>query len=109
MGMGELFQALLSLIFVLGLIGIAAVLAKKYGLDGMGLRKTMGSKRRLSIEEIRMLDPKRKLVLIRRDNVEHLLLVGGERPVIIESGIACSVVSSETVPLRVEEVQSDGQ
>ena len=33
------------------------------------------------------LDPKRQLVIIRRDNVEHLILTGGPQDVVVETGI----------------------
>ena len=34
------------------------------------------------------LDGKRRLVLIRRDDTEHLVLIGAETALVIESGIA---------------------
>lgn len=42
---------------------------------------------RLGISEYRELDKMRRLVLIRRDNVEHLIMIGGPQDVVIESGI----------------------
>src|SRR5690606_37039070 len=34
------------------------------------------------------LDPKRQLLIVRRDNVEHLILVGGPQDMVVETGIA---------------------
>jgi flagellar protein FliO/FliZ len=42
---------------------------------------------RLSVLEYASVDSKRKLVLIRRDDVEHLIMTGGPVDVVIETGI----------------------
>ena len=44
--------------------------------------------RRLEIVEHASLDGRRKLVLIRRDDVEHLLMTGGPVDVVVETGIS---------------------
>ncbi|MFZ1413649.1 MAG: hypothetical protein WAS73_03570 [Defluviicoccus sp.] len=74
-----------SLVFVLALIGVAAVLARRLGL-GQGARGGSGA-RRLGIVEVLPLDGRRRLVLLRRDETEHLVILsaGGEQ--LIEAGI----------------------
>jgi len=42
---------------------------------------------RLAISEQATLDSRRKLVLVRRDDVEHLIMTGGPVDVVIETGI----------------------
>lgn len=42
---------------------------------------------RLSISEYYELDKERRLVLVKRDNVEHLILIGGPQDMVIEQGI----------------------
>lgn len=42
---------------------------------------------RIDIVEHTAMDSKRRLVLIRRDNVEHLIMTGGPVDVVIETGI----------------------
>ena len=42
---------------------------------------------RLGFIEAVALDNKRKLVLIRRDNVEHLIMIGGTSDILVEAGI----------------------
>ncbi len=42
---------------------------------------------RLSITDVTAVDDKRFLVLARRDNVEHLVLIGGPTDVVVETGI----------------------
>jgi flagellar protein FliO/FliZ len=43
--------------------------------------------KRLDVVEQWSLDARRRLVLIRRDNVEHLIMTGGPVDVVIETGI----------------------
>ncbi len=45
------------------------------------------SERRLEILEQANVDGRRRLVMIRRDNVEHLIMTGGPVDVVIETGI----------------------
>jgi flagellar protein FliO/FliZ len=74
----------LAFVFVIGLIGLLAVFMKYYG--GAKLLK-MKEGGRLAVLEIRYIDSRRKLALVRRDNVEHLLLLADGRETVIESGI----------------------
>lgn len=46
-----------------------------------------GRHRRLVIMESLMLDQKRQLMIVRRDQVEHLILVGGPTDLLVEAGI----------------------
>ncbi|MBI1650399.1 flagellar biosynthetic protein FliO [Hyphomicrobium sulfonivorans] len=43
--------------------------------------------RRIEIVEQAIVDPKRRLILIRRDGIEHLIMTGGPVDIVIESGI----------------------
>lgn len=47
-----------------------------------------GRNKRLAVVDSLALDPKRQLLIIRRDDVEHLILTGGPQDVVIETGIA---------------------
>jgi hypothetical protein len=42
---------------------------------------------RLGVSEFHEVDKTRRLVLIRRDGVEHLMMIGGAQDVVIETGI----------------------
>lgn len=85
----NIVKGLLALIFVLALIALVGALARRYG---MGLRTPgKGSPtRRLSISEVMPVDSRRRLLLVRRDGVEHLVLLGGGTggDLLIESNIA---------------------
>lgn len=79
------FKFLLALVFVLGLIGLMAWGARRFGLARATVRS--GGKRRLDIVEIAPIDSKRKLLLVRRDGKEHLLMLGSTADLVIETGI----------------------
>ena len=66
---------LFVLLFVLALIGVLAWAARRFGVMGR-LAPTTGRSRRLSVVEVLPLDARHKLVLLRRDRVEHLVLMG---------------------------------
>jgi hypothetical protein len=46
---------------------------------------------RLAVVEYREIDRSRRLVLVRRDQTEHLLLIGGHSDVVVETGLAAPV------------------
>jgi hypothetical protein len=56
---------------------------------------------RLGISEYHELDKTRRLVLVRRDNTEHLILIGGPQDVVIEQGIG--IPGSQSLVPREEE------
>jgi flagellar protein FliO/FliZ len=76
---------ILALAGVLALIAIAAFVLKRVGWGGMTAPKS--SQKRLAVTAAIALDGRRRLVLVRRDDVEHLLLVGGPADLVVESGI----------------------
>lgn len=86
MGAGTYIQAVLALILVVGLIMGMAWLLRRYGL-GDGTRTPLGRKKRISAIESATVDARHRLVLVRRDDVEHLLLVGPSSTVLVEQGI----------------------
>jgi len=84
---GSLYlRSVLALVFVLGLIGAAAWAARRFGL-GHGLPRSRGKTRRLEVLESLVLDNRRRLMLVRRDGQEHLLLLGTGGDLVVESGI----------------------
>ncbi len=79
------FRFLAALVFVLALIAGCVWLARRFGLMPK-VTKTKDNMRRLSIIEVLPIDAKRRLMLIKRDGTEHLLMIG-DRETVIESGI----------------------
>ena len=87
MEFSEYFRFLLALVFVLGLIGVLAVFARRAGL---GYPKNLSRKsatKRIQVVETSPVDGRRRLVLIRRDDVEHLLILGQNSETVIETNI----------------------
>lgn len=89
MDMDGYFRFALSLMLVIGMILLAAGLLKRYGNNGFRGFGKGGRKadRRLHILETLVIDPRRRLVLVRRDDAEHLLLLGGTTDTVVERGI----------------------
>ena len=86
MDTGDYFKFVLALVFVLGLIGVLALLVRRYGFGMSALQKS-GGIRRLQVVEVTPIDARRRLVLVRRDAVEHLILLGATGETIIELNI----------------------
>jgi flagellar protein FliO/FliZ len=78
----------LALVFVLALIGLLTWLVRRFGLAGRMPTAAKSAKRRLDIVEVAALDSRRRLVLVRRDRTEHLVLLGANADIVVESGIA---------------------
>ncbi|MTJ82626.1 MAG: flagellar biosynthetic protein FliO [Telmatospirillum sp.] len=96
------FRAVLALGVVLALIAAAAWVARRYGLGGA---LALGRKaRRLALVEVLPLDNRRRLVLVRKDGVEHLLLIGGASDLVVEKGWSSS---DEDLDAAVEEKDKD--
>lgn len=87
MDMASYLRFLLALVFVLGLIALLVWVVRRFGPAGIAL-KASGRNRRLAIVEVAPVDARRRLVLVRRDGVEHLLLLGAGNDLLIESGLA---------------------
>lgn len=83
---GDLLRFALALVFVVGLIGLLALLLKRYG-SGLAFAGRQGGVRRLSVREMLPIDARHRLVLVRRDNKEHLLLLGPQGSMVVETGV----------------------
>lgn len=81
---------LAALVFVLGLIGGLAWLARRYGLGGAIAAKSRTTGKRLGIQEAMAIDGKHRLVLLRRDDTEHLVILSSEGATLVESSIPVS-------------------
>jgi flagellar biogenesis protein FliO len=80
--------AVAAFLFAFALIALAAWAFKTFVLTGRsGASFLKGRDRRLGIVETASVDARRKLILIRRDKVEHLIMTGGPVDVLIETGI----------------------
>lgn len=90
-----------SLILVLGMIGLAAWVGKRYA-PGSGPRLSRNAKKRLEIVEVKQIDPRHRLVLVRRDDIEHLLMVGASSSLVVETSIGASSFTQSLGQLKAE-------
>lgn len=79
------FRFSLALVFVIALFFVVALVLRRFGLGGVAA--TPRRQRRVSVLEVTPLDAKRRLVLVRRDDVEHLLLLSPSGDLLVEPGI----------------------
>ncbi len=83
---GMLVKVLASFGVILILIFFLTWIMKKLNLVSARIAR-QGEDPRLSIKEVIAVDHKRRLLLVRRDDVEHLLMIGGEADLVVEQGI----------------------
>lgn len=86
MEMTSYLRVVASLALVVGLMMAVLYLLRRFNIGGMVARP--GARRRLAVVETMAVDSRRRLLLVRRDGVEHLLLVGGAQDLVVEGGIA---------------------
>jgi flagellar biogenesis protein FliO len=92
---------IIAFVFVLLLIGAAAWLVRRFGATATDTAQR-GRQPRLAVIDSAAVDGRRKLVIIRRDNVEHLLMIGGPSDVVVETNIvrATAVAARDAAPAR---------
>jgi len=77
----------IAFVVVFALIGLTAWLIRRFGSGALGGQSGRGRVPRLAVIEAGAVDGRRKLVLIRRDNVEHLIMIGGPTDILVEANI----------------------
>ncbi|MBA4804293.1 MAG: flagellar biosynthetic protein FliO [Brevundimonas sp.] len=82
----DLLRALFGLAFTLGIIGLAAWAARRYAPQLMARLNAERGERRMQVVETLVLDPARRLVLVRVDSEERLLLLGEGRELLEPRG-----------------------
>jgi flagellar protein FliO/FliZ len=96
-----------ALLLVAALLGFAWLAARKYGngkgFSGFGGFLSSNTARRLSVVETLMMGPKHKLFLLRRDGVEHLIVVGPDGASVVENGIAAPAQLPLHAPMMAQE------
>lgn len=77
----------IAFLVVLALIGVTAWLVRRFAANRRGSAMARGRQPRLAVIDAASVDGRRRLILIRRDNVEHLLMIGGPTDVVVEQNI----------------------
>lgn len=80
--------ALLVLVIVLWII-------RRRGGSSPFIRGGRNRQPRLQVLDATAVDARRRLVLVRRDNVEHLVMIGGPTDIVIESGIGAIPIMTD--------------
>jgi hypothetical protein len=86
-------QVIVSALLVLALLLIVMFTWRAVSPRMMGRRG-----QRLGISEYHEIDKSRRLVLVRRDNVEHLILIGGAQDLVIEQSITPAAIAAAYTP-----------
>lgn len=109
----EYFRFLAALAFVLGLIGLFALAARRLGFGYPVNLVRKDASKRLDIVEMKPLDGRRRLVLVRRDHVEHLLILGQNTETVIETNIAPAdqkeQVDKPATVTQISSLKADGE
>ena len=79
MSIFDVVRMIAGLAFTLGLIGLCVVALRRFGPETLKRLQGARASRRLSVVETLVLDPSRRLVLVRFDEEERLLLLGEGR------------------------------
>jgi flagellar protein FliO/FliZ len=100
--MSVLAKFLLAFIVVLAVLGAAGYLMRRFGGGALTTSGPRGRQARLGVIEASSVDGRRRLVLVRRDNVEHLLLIGGPTDIVVEPNIGRTATAAVPAasPLR---------
>jgi flagellar protein FliO/FliZ len=91
---------LFAFIAVLALIGVAAWLVRRFATSRLGANTNRGRMPRLAVIDAAAVDGRRRLVLVRRDNVEHLLMIGGPSDIVVEPNIIRAMPSRDQIAPR---------
>jgi flagellar protein FliO/FliZ len=89
-----------AFVAVLALIGVAAWLVRRFASNRLGTNTQRGRMPRLAVIDAAAVDGRRRLVLVRRDNIEHLLMIGGPSDIVVESNIVRATPQREALPAR---------
>lgn len=99
--MWDIISWLAIIATVIGLAAVALMVARGTisGPSQGGFFRSRAEPR-IEVIEYANMDGRRKLALIRRDDVEHLIMIGGPVDVVIETGIAAPsfATSAQTAP-----------
>jgi flagellar protein FliO/FliZ len=98
---------IVTLLLCIAMIG-GGLLLRSY-LTGAPVLPGMGPKaeKRLQVLEQASVDGRRRLILIRRDNVEHLIMTGGPVDLVVETGIGATAQTRPRVVAEADAVRRE--
>jgi hypothetical protein len=89
-----------AFVAVLALIGVVAWLIRRFASNRLGTNTQRGRMPRLAVIDAAAVDGRRRLVLVRRDNIEHLLMIGGPTDIVVEPNIVRAMPNRDQLPPR---------
>jgi flagellar protein FliO/FliZ len=89
-----------AFVAVLALIGVAAWLVRRFAGNRLGANTNRGRMPRLAVIDAAAVDGRRRLVLVRRDNIEHLLMIGGPTDIVVEPNIVRAMPARDQMSSR---------
>src|SRR5438876_11714695 len=89
-----------AFVAVLALIGVAAWLVRRFASNRLGTNTQRGRMPRLAVIDAAAVDGRRRLVLVRRDNIEHLLMIGGPSDIVVEPNIVRAMPARDQIAQR---------
>src|ERR1700709_1105126 len=87
-----------AFVVVLVLIGLAAWLVRRFAGNRLGANANRARMPRVAGIRAAAVDGRRRLVLVRRDNVEHLLMIGGPTDIVVEQNIVRAMPARDQPP-----------
>lgn len=96
----------LAILFVVLLLAIILLYFLFRAIFGSVTRsQARGRQPRLSVTDAAVVDDKRRLILVRRDDVEHLVMIGGPSDIVVEQNIV-RTASGSLPPARYQQATS---
>jgi flagellar protein FliO/FliZ len=92
------YTFIFAFVVVLALIGLAAWLVRRFAGNRLGANANRSRMPRLAVIDAAAVDGRRRLVLVRRDNVEHLLMIGGPTDIVVEPNIVRAAMPGRDQP-----------
>jgi flagellar protein FliO/FliZ len=91
---------ILFFVAILAAMGVGFWLVRRFASNRLGANTNRGRMPRLAVIDAAAVDARRRLVLVRRDNVEHLLMIGGPTDIVVEPNIVRATPGREALPQR---------
>src|ERR1700760_2664685 len=94
------FTFILFFVAILAVMGLGFWLVRRFASNRLGANTNRGRMPRLAVIDAAAVDGRRRLVLVRRDNVEHLLMIGGPTDIVVEPNIVRAMPARDQMAQR---------
>src|SRR6201986_3054374 len=100
---------ILIFVGIVAMMAVAALLVRRFAGNRLGANTQRGRMPRLAVIDAAAVDGRRRLVLVRRDNVEHLLMIGGPTDIEVEPNNVRAIPGRDQLPPRPAVASPDAQ